>query len=330
MSFLLLREFFLFYIFLFYSYFYFAIDEEFVIFIVICFWILLFIIFYLKFISVSFIDNINILISEYFFFHNKKNMFLSIFKDQYIDFIFFNNFINRFLSVFYIKLDLSIKRKILIFYDTSKLYILELINFIKLSLKSLFILHYLTTFSYIYKILNLVISENLKLLDFFFFNCRNILLNLENKFSFNRFDLLKIKTPLKFSFYDKEFFNHYINKDFILIHIVIFIVKKGIVLIEDKHLILFFQKLFSIIFFFNFEILGLKLNGNKTKNKNKKNTNLIKKEKKRKKLNNLREIKKLKNMIVILQNKNVNNIYLSLKRYKRIFLNKIKYYKKVK
>lgn len=168
MSFLLLREFFLVYIFLFYTYFFFMLDEEFVIFIVISIWILLLIIFYLKVISSIFVDSLELLTNEYFFFHNKKNMFLAVFKDQYFDFVLFNAYLSKFLAVFYYKLHNFINVKILNFYVLSNLFLSEIINFLKITYKASLILCYLTVFSYLHKTLFLFETEKTKFFNFFF------------------------------------------------------------------------------------------------------------------------------------------------------------------
>ena len=68
MSFFLLREIFVIFIFLFYAYIYFAIDEEFIVFIILAFWTIFIIVFYLKTISAIFYDSMEVLSSEFFFF----------------------------------------------------------------------------------------------------------------------------------------------------------------------------------------------------------------------------------------------------------------------
>lgn len=159
MSFFLIREFFVIYLFLFYAYFYFAIDEEFVVFIVLALWTIFIIIFYLKTISALFYDSMEILSSEFFFFHDKKNMILSIFRDQYYDFIILNKMLYTFFNLFQISLNQSINNKIVMLYNTSNFYLSDSLNFFKSYFKISLYLFFYSVFAHFNNILNLLLFE---------------------------------------------------------------------------------------------------------------------------------------------------------------------------
>ncbi len=165
----IVRELFIIYFFLFYSYFYFSIDEEFMVFIVIFLWLLFFLAFYLKSFKYFFKDNIMFLIDEYFFFHNKRNLFLSIIRDQYYDIIFLNNFINFFISSLILKINKTLNKKIINFHKKDNVIISERLNFLKSNLKVFLISNYLTIFSFFYKLLSLLLLKKNNCFNFFFF-----------------------------------------------------------------------------------------------------------------------------------------------------------------
>jgi hypothetical protein len=266
MSFLLLREFSLFYIFISYVFFYFSVDEEFVIFLVILFWILLFIVFYLKVVSNSFNESLVNLSNEYFFFHNKKNMFLAIFRDQNTDFINLNDFIDNFLCFFFKRLYNDINYKIIAFYNLSNLYLGEFINFIKNTKKTMILLFHLTTFSYIYKILIIMVNEISKLFNIFFkvyYKLRkNIELNLLEK-NYNKLNFLKIYFSEN---NNKGLFNIYknitnlrvfdLNKNYILKKLQDFLINTKEL---NENRLFFFENVYHIINFFNLNFLILNL-----------------------------------------------------------------------
>jgi hypothetical protein len=163
-----IREFFIFYFFFFYAYFYFSVDEEFMVFIVIFIWLLFFITFYLKILQNFFKDNIFLLIDEYFFFHNKRNLFLSIIRDQFYDVILLNNFISFFFLNLIVKINKKINIKLIDFYEKANIFIKERLNFYKSKLKVLYIYSYLTTFIFFYKVLIFLLLNQSNCFDFFF------------------------------------------------------------------------------------------------------------------------------------------------------------------
>ena len=166
------REFFIFYIFIFYTYSFFLIDEEFIVFLVMSCLIFLFLILGLKHISLFFFDFIEISASNFFFLQDKKNMFLAIYKDQYVDLIKIHEFLNEFFSS----------------ENYNNLYFLELLNYIKNMFKVNFILFYLSLFLSFNNLLNIIFFE------------KNILF----KNIFNNFYGLKNKTVIVTALSDNE------------------------------------------------------------------------------------------------------------------------------
>jgi hypothetical protein len=197
MSFFLLREILVIYIFLFYAYFYFAIDEEFVVFIILAFWVIFLIVFYLKTISSIFYDSMESLSSEFFFFHDKKNMILSVFRDQYLDFIYLHKVLYNLFNIFKSTINSSINNKVVNFYNTSNLYLSDSVNFFKSYFKMSVIFFYISSFAYFHNIINLFIKELNALISLFY----------------NKFNLLRIKhegNKLK-SLYGNHFSENSVN-----------------------------------------------------------------------------------------------------------------------
>lgn len=159
MSFFLIRELGVIYIFLFYAYFYFAIDEEFIVFIVLAFWTIFLIVFYLKTISSVFYDSMESLSSEFFFFHDRKNMVLSIFRDQYYDFILLNKFLYIFFYNFKKVLNISINNKITVLLNTGNVVLSDSLNFFKSYFKMSILFFYTAVFAHFHNTLTLLIRE---------------------------------------------------------------------------------------------------------------------------------------------------------------------------
>ena len=159
MSFFLLREILVIYLFLFYAYSYFAIDEEFIVFIILAFWVIFLIVFYLKTISAIFSDSLETLSSEFFFFHDKKNMVLAIFRDQYYDFILLNKFLFNLFILFKNTVNASLNNKVLSIYNATNLYLSDSLNFFKAYFKVSVIFFYISVFAYFHNILNFLIKE---------------------------------------------------------------------------------------------------------------------------------------------------------------------------
>lgn len=192
MSLFLLREIFVSYIFLAYAYSYFAIDEEFIVFIILGFWLIFLIVFYLKTISSIFTDSMESLSNEFFFFHDKKNMILAIFRDQYLDFIYLHKALYNLFNVFKITINSSINNKVISFYNISNFCLIDSINFFKSYFKISIILFYISTFSYFHNILNLFIKEFNSLINIFYKNFNLLRIKHES-------NLLKTSYNLYFS-----------------------------------------------------------------------------------------------------------------------------------
>ncbi len=225
----IVRELFIIYFFLFYSYFYFSIDEEFMVFIVIFLWLLFFLAFYLKSFKYFFKDNIMFLIDEYFFFHNKRNLFLSIIRDQYYDIIFLNNFINFFISSLILKINKTLNKKIINFHKKDNVIISERLNFLKSNLKVFLISNYLTIFSFFYKLLSLLLLKKNNCFNFFFSSLYNLkkqfeFKNLNNKILLEENSLIFYKNLFKKIFDNKT--DIILNKSFIFQQILILKLKK--------------------------------------------------------------------------------------------------------
>jgi hypothetical protein len=244
----LLRELSIFYFLYFYTYFYFAIDEEFMIFIVIFLWLLFFLVFYLKNLKIFFKDNIMFLIDEYYFFHNKRNFFLSVIRDQYHEIININNFINYFNLTLNVKINNLINKKVINFQKKNNIILLERINLLKLNLKFFLIYNYLTVFSFFYKLLFLLLLSQNNCFNFFF----NCLFNLKKNFEFRKNKNTIGSNPLIFykTFFKKICDNKVtliLSKLFILQQLMLFklnrLKKNNIVLKKKKKIF----KLFKIL-----------------------------------------------------------------------------------
>lgn len=164
---IIVRELVLFYLFLFYVYFYFQVDEEFIVFIVIVFWILFFCLFYLKSVVSLFTDSMLIALNEYFFFHNKKNLFLSIVRDQYYFFIELNFCLVVLLASLFTKINQSLLHKLIKFHKLDLTMIAERLNVLKFLYKNLIFVYFNTVFALVYKLIFLGVETNLRLISFF-------------------------------------------------------------------------------------------------------------------------------------------------------------------
>jgi|JI102314DRNA_FD_contig_61_1007374_length_1851_multi_8_in_0_out_0_1 hypothetical protein len=183
------REFFIFYIFIFYTYSFFLIDEEFIVFLVMSCLIFLFLILGLKHISLFFFDFIEISASNFFFLQDKKNMFLAIYKDQYVDLIKIHEFLNEFFYVLEKNINKDLNNKILYFYNYNNLYFLELLNYIKNMFKVNFILFYLSLFLSFNNLLNIIFFEK----NILFKNIFNNFYGLKNKIEFKNNEIQETK-----------------------------------------------------------------------------------------------------------------------------------------
>lgn len=189
MSLFLLREIFVSYIFLAYAYSYFAIDEEFIVFIILAFWVIFLIVFYLKTISSIFTDSMESLSSEFFFFHDKKNMILAIFRDQYLDFIYLHKVLYNLFNIFKFTINSSINNKVINFYNTSNFCLIDSVNFFKSYFKTSIILFYISTFYYFHNILNLFIKELNSFINIFYKNFNNLRIKHESNLLKNTYNI---------------------------------------------------------------------------------------------------------------------------------------------
>jgi hypothetical protein len=176
---LALRELFLFYFFFFYTYFYFTVDEEYMVFIVIFIWLLFFLAFYSKKLYYFFQDNSKLIVKEYFVFHDKRNLFLAVIKNQYSNFININKSINLLLTVILKDVNKCINNRIISLHKKDFLSIMERLNFFKTNIKAILVLYRLHFFNIFYKfIYNLVIIYQ-KFFNFFYKQLCSIKLELE-------------------------------------------------------------------------------------------------------------------------------------------------------
>jgi hypothetical protein len=205
---LILRELFLLYFFFFYSYFYFSIDEEFMFFIVIFIWFIFFLFLYLKTLQNFFKDNLKYIINEYFFFHNKRNLFLSIVRDQYFDFIILNNLINLIIKNTFFIINKNLNVKIIKYNKKNILLKVERLHLIKLQFKLIYLFYFLHPFITMSKIIFFLIKNENKFIKFFFFKIfllkKKIELNsIIKKQTLNN----KVKEDIVFNIYYKNLRN---------------------------------------------------------------------------------------------------------------------------
>jgi hypothetical protein len=220
---LLIRQLFVVYLFLFYSYFYFIVDEEFMIFIVIFIWLLFFSFFYFRNIKLFFEDNVQNLVNEYFFFHNRRNLYLSIIRDQYFDFIFLNKNINSLILLLITNINKNINKSL--FLDFKKFFVLKLeyLNLYKKYLKNILMVFKLSFLTFFYKLTNfLLIKLNSLLNSFFSYLPKSSIIYLPFKKS-NRAPRRKVSSNIKNRNKSKK---KILNSSFVFNQIFLFKMKK--------------------------------------------------------------------------------------------------------
>lgn len=180
---LFIQQIFILYLFLFYSYFYFIVDEEFMIFLVIIIWLLFFSFFYLKGMRLVFVQNMKELLNEYFFFHNKRNFFLSIIRDQFFDVITIYMNINFVIDLLIFKLAKLVNKNLFLGYKNFFLVKMELINLYKKVFKNFLSIYKLTFVTFFYKLIFLLLNEIniISNLFFYFISLRKTKLLKKNK-----------------------------------------------------------------------------------------------------------------------------------------------------